>query len=140
MWQSFGYAFQGLGYALRTQRNARIHLVVGVVIAVLTLWLKLDAVRCAILAMMIGGVMVGELINTSLEAVVDLLMPEYHARAKIAKDVAAAAVLWLAITALVVGGLLLGPPLWSRLQDLSSRSAKITGQKGCCVAAAFLCP
>ncbi len=111
--QSFRHAWNGLGYTLRTQRNARIHLLVGLIVAALALCLQLDAVRCAVLALTIGAVIVGETLNTSLEALVDLLSPEYHERAKIAKDVAAGAVLILGITSILVGLLVLGPPLWN---------------------------
>jgi diacylglycerol kinase len=113
--QSFGHAWSGLIYALRTQRNARIHLVVGLVIAGLGLWLDLDVVRGAILALTIGAVIVGELLNTALEALVDLLSPDYHDRAKVAKDVAAGAVLVLGLMSVIVGLLILGPAVWEKL-------------------------
>ena len=110
--QSFRHAWNGLVYTVRTQRNARIHLGVGLTVAALAVWLRLDAVRCALLALTIGAVIVGETINTALEALVDLLSPEYHEQAKVAKDVAAGAVLVLGLTAIAVGLLILGPPLW----------------------------
>jgi diacylglycerol kinase len=113
LWQSFRNAWNGLVYTVRTQRNARIHLAVGLLVFVLAAWLQLDVVRCAILALTIGAVIVGETLNTSLEALVDLLSPEYHDQAKIAKDVAAGAVLVLGLTSIIVGLLILGPPLWA---------------------------
>jgi diacylglycerol kinase len=112
--QSFGHAWNGLLHTVRTQRNARIHLAAGVVVAGMALWLRLDTMRSAILALTVGAVIVGELLNTALEALVDLLSPEYHNRAKIAKDVAAGAVLVLGLTSVVVGVLILGPPLLER--------------------------
>jgi diacylglycerol kinase len=115
LWQSFGHAWNGLVYAVRTQRNARIHLAVGLIVAAVAVWLELDAVRSAVLALTIGAVIVAELLNTALEAFVDLLSPEYHDQAKVAKDVAAAAVLVLGLASVVVGLFLLGPPLWQRL-------------------------
>ena len=114
LWQSFGHAWNGLIYALHTQRNARIHVLVGAIVATLWLWLKLDFIRGAILALTIGAVIVGELLNTALEALVDILSPEYHDRAKVAKDVAAGAVLVLGLTSIIIGLLILGPPLWQR--------------------------
>lgn len=115
LWQSFGHAWNGVAYTLRTQRNARIHLVVGTIVAVVAIWLQLDAVRCAILGLTIVAVIVGELLNTALEALVDILSPEYHDAAKIAKDVSAGAVLALGVSSVIIGLLILGPPLWSRI-------------------------
>jgi diacylglycerol kinase len=116
LWQSLVHAAHGLGFVLRTQRNARIHFAVAVVVIAVAAWLQLDVLRWSILILTIGAVGVGETINTAVEALVDLLSPEYHERAKVAKDVAAGAVLLLAITAVVVGLCVLGPPLWARLQ------------------------
>ena len=81
----------------------------------LATWLRIDAARWAILVLTIGAVCAGETINTTVEALVDLMSPDWHARAKVAKDVSAGAVLLLAMTAVIVGLLVLGPPLWSRL-------------------------
>jgi diacylglycerol kinase len=72
-------------------------------------------VRCAVLAMTVGAVIAGEFFNTAVEAMVDLLSPQYHDRAKVAKDVAAGAVLMLGLMSILVGLLILGPPLWERL-------------------------
>lgn len=114
LWQSFGHAWDGIQYTLRTQRNARIHLLAGLFVAALAIWLGLDVVRCSILALTIGAVVVGEMANTALEALVDLVSPEYHERAKVAKDVAAGAVLVLGLMSVIVGIFLLGPPLWQQ--------------------------
>jgi diacylglycerol kinase len=118
LWQSFGHAWNGLAFTVRTQRNARIHLVFAVVVTVLAVWLRLDVIHCAILAVMIGGVLVGELLNTALEALVDLISPDYHDAAKIAKDVSAGAVLILGLTSIIVGLLILGPALWLRIVSI----------------------
>lgn len=115
--QSFGHAWNGLVYTVQTQRNARIHLLVGFVVAILAAWLQLDALRCSILALTIAAVIVGELLNTALEALVDILSPDYHDAAKIAKDVSAGAVLVLGLSSIIVGLLILGPPLWSRVMS-----------------------
>jgi diacylglycerol kinase len=115
LWRSLGHAVQGLVYTLRTQRNARIHVVFAAAAIALGAWLGLDVLRWCILALTIAAVLVGETINTAVEALVDLLSPEYHDRAKVAKDVSAAAVLLLSLMAIVVGLCLLGPPLWERL-------------------------
>lgn len=86
---------------------------------VLAVWLKLGTIQLSILVLTIGAVIAGETINTTVEAIVDLLSPEWHERAKIAKDVSAGAVLILAMTAVVVGLLILGPPLWERMLTLT---------------------
>jgi len=114
LFRSFRHAFDGLWHTLRTQRNMRIHIAVAAAVVVMGLWLELDALRWAVLAITVGAVLVGETINTAVEAIVDLLSPQFHERAKIAKDVSAAAVLLLGITAVAVGLLILGPPLWGR--------------------------
>ena len=102
-------------HVLRTQRNARIHLSLALVAIVLGLWLGLSRIEWAIIVLTIGLVLAAESFNTVAEAAVDLATAEYHPLAKIAKDVAAGAVLLMAITAVVVGLLILGPPLWAAL-------------------------
>ena len=112
---SFKFAGEGVLYAIRTQRNFRFHLVAAVVIALFGAWLRLSCESWAILALTIGVVLVIEMVNTAAEAMVDLASPDYHPLAKLVKDVAAGAVLVVAITAVVVGLLVLGPPLLARL-------------------------
>jgi diacylglycerol kinase len=112
---SFRHAFAGLWYTLRTQRNARIHLAIAAGVVALALWLGLSYAQWAVLALTIGFVLVSELLNTVAETLVDLVCPEYHPQAKIVKDVTAGAVLLGAILAVVVGLLVLGPPLWARI-------------------------
>jgi len=108
---SFKCAFAGLWYVLRTQRNAWIHLSVAVAVVMMGLWLGLSRTEWAILALTIGIVLAAEVLNTVVEAAVDLATAEYHPLAKVAKDVAAGAVLLTAVAAVVVGLLILGPPL-----------------------------
>jgi diacylglycerol kinase len=112
---SFRHALAGLWYALRTQRNTRIHLTVAVAVVALGLWLGLSFSEWAVLVLTIGFVLVSEMLNTVAESLVDLITPDYHPHAKIVKDVAAGAVLLGAIIAVLVGLLILGPPLWSRI-------------------------
>ncbi|CUS02248.2 putative diacylglycerol kinase [Candidatus Promineifilum breve] len=112
---SFGYALEGWWHVLRTQPNAWIHATVSVIVFGLAFWLRLSRHEWAILLLTTMLVWMAEFANTALEAVVDMAMPEYHPLAKTAKDVAAAAVLVGALGAVVVGLLILGPPLWQRL-------------------------
>jgi diacylglycerol kinase len=103
---------------LRTQRNAWIHAVISTLVFALGLWLRLGRIEWAIILLTIAVVWMAEFINTALEAVVDLASPDLHPLAKVGKDVAAAAVLVGAITAVLVGLLILGPPLWGRVSVL----------------------
>ena len=107
---SFQYAGQGVGYAFRTQRNFRIHLIIGAIALSLSLYFHLSAVACSIISLTTALVLVLELLNTALEAVVDLTVGrEFHQLAKIAKDCAAGAVLIAAIAALMIASVLLLP-------------------------------
>ncbi len=112
---SFGHAFHGWAYVIRTQRNAWIHAVVTTLVVLLALWLRLPLQDWAILFLTIAMVWTAEFINTALEAVVDLASPQQHPLAKVGKDVGAAAVLLAAMAAILVGLLLLGPPLLEKL-------------------------
>jgi diacylglycerol kinase (ATP) len=113
--QSFRFAFSGLWYALRTQRNTRIHLTLAVAATALGMWLGLSLTQWAVLALTIGFVLVSEMLNTVAETLVDLVSPDYHPLAKVVKDVTAGAVLLTAIVSVIVGLLMLGPPLWERI-------------------------
>lgn len=110
--RAFGYACQGLLWAFRQQRNLRIQALLGGVALGLALWLGVEPLPILLL---IGLVMGFELLNTALEALVDLVSPGFHPLAGRAKDVAAAAVLWTSLVALAVGLYLLLPPLLRRL-------------------------
>ena len=115
---SFGYAFRGFWYVLRTQQNAWIHAVIATLVVILSLWLRLDAREWAIIILTTAMVFTAEFLNTAIEAVVDLASPKKHPLAKVGKDVGAAAVLIAALAAILVGLLILGPPLWARLAPL----------------------
>lgn len=111
---SFKYAWAGVRYAFITQRNFRIHTFVGIFAVSLGIFLHIQAMEIAIIALTSALVMVLELLNTALESLVDLTVQQtYHDLAKIAKDCAAGAVLIAAIAALVVASLILLPPLFT---------------------------
>ncbi len=116
--KSFRYAIEGIGYVFRTQRNAQIHLLIIIVVLLLAAWLEIPLVDLALIILTIGLVLGAEFLNTALEAAVDLASPGQHPMAKIAKDVGAGAVLLLAILAVIIGLILLGPPLFERLRIL----------------------
>ena len=113
--KSFQYAYEGWWYVIRTQHNAWIHALVTLAVVALGLWLGLPLRDWAVLILTFMAVWMAEFMNTAIEAVVDMTMPDIHPLAKVAKDVAAAAVLLGALGAVLVGLLLLGPPLWARL-------------------------
>ena len=113
--KSFQYALEGWWYVLRTQKNTWIHAVVSLAVVALGLWLGLPRTDWALIIVIMAIVWMAEFMNTALEAVVDMIMPEKHPLAKVAKDVSAAAVLLGACAAVLVGILILGPPLWQRL-------------------------
>jgi diacylglycerol kinase (ATP) len=115
---SFRHAFHGWWYVIRTQRNAWIHAVITVLVVLLALWLRLPLRDWAVLFLTIATVWTAEFINTALEAVVDLASPQQHPLAKVGKDVGAAAVLLASLAAILVGMLILGPPLWLKVQAL----------------------
>lgn len=113
--QSFRHAFRGWFYALRTQRNAWIHSAIATIVFILGIWLRLSPLDWAVIILTIAMVFAAEFMNTAIEAVVDLASPETHPLAKIAKDVGAASVLVAALAAILIGLLILGPPLWAKL-------------------------
>ena len=114
--RSFGYALRGLAMCFRTQANARIHaLATGLVLA-LAFTLKLAAWEWCALVLSIAFVWAAECFNTALEGVVDLVSPEQRPLAGRIKDLAAGAVLALAIGAAVVGAIIFGPKVLALLR------------------------
>jgi undecaprenol kinase len=109
--RSFGHAFTGIGYALKTQANLRIHAAITLAVIAAALLLQISTIEWAILVVTIMIVMSAELFNTAIEAVVDRVGSEPHPLSKIAKDTAAGAVLSGAIGAVIVGVLIFGPKL-----------------------------
>ncbi|HEY1683216.1 MAG TPA: diacylglycerol kinase family protein [Tepidisphaeraceae bacterium] len=112
--RSFYYAFAGLFFLFRTQRNARVELCAGIAACGLAVWLHLPRVDWAILFLTIALVLILEGLNTSIEIAIDLACPEYDPRAKVAKDLAAGMVLIASIASVGVGIAILGIPLWQR--------------------------
>jgi len=119
--QSFRYAFSGWWFVIRTQRNAWIHAVISITIILTSFWLDLGRRDWAIIILTISVVWAAEFINTALEAVVDLASPEHHQLARVGKDVGAAAVLIAAGSAVIIGVLILGPPLLDRITTYLSK-------------------
>lgn len=116
--QAFRHAFRGLFYVMKTQRNAWIHTAITLAVFVVGIWLEISLIEWAIIILTIALVFMAEFINTAIEAVVDLASPNKHPLAKIGKDVGAAAVLVSAIASVLVGLLILGPPLLQKINSL----------------------
>jgi len=119
VFRSFSYALEGLRYALLTQRNLRIHTVMAAAALVAAYAGKFSRGEVVLLLVTITLVVGAELLNTAIEVTVDLISPEYNHLARVAKNVAAAAVLVTACNAVLVGILLFGPPLLKIVQALS---------------------
>lgn len=115
LWSSFRYAWEGLVYTIQCERNARIHLAVAGIVVVLGIWLGLSLVEWGLITVAIAFVFTGEMLNTVIEVVVDMVTPEYHPLAKRAKDVAAGAILLSAVAAVIIGLVILGPHLLAKL-------------------------
>jgi diacylglycerol kinase len=113
--KSLGYALAGWLYMLRWQKNVRILIFASLAATVFALWLQVSAPELALIILVITIVWMGEFMNAAVEAVVNLATDEWHPMAKVAKDVAAAAVLLGVVAAVLVGLLVLGPPLLLRL-------------------------
>jgi diacylglycerol kinase (ATP) len=111
VFQSFNYAFEGVIHALRTQRNMRIHFAIAA--AVLVLAFVYDVTRLELIALMISiaFVLIAEMVNTAVEATIDLSTPSFDPLAKVAKDMAAGAVLIASVNAVAVGYLVLADRL-----------------------------
>lgn len=104
--KSFGYAFAGIWYCLRKERNYKVHMIAAICVCILAWYDELNRYQWSILVVTVMSVLMVEMINTAFELVVDMLSPEFHPIAKIIKDVAAGAVLIASISAFVIGILL----------------------------------
>lgn len=113
---SFGYAFRGVWAALRTEVHLRFHALATVVVLGFGFYFSISRLEWALVALAVGLVWSLELVNTAVEAVVNLVSPDYHPLAGRAKDVAAGAVLVGAVVALAVGLLVFGPRIWALLR------------------------
>ena len=105
-------------YVIRTQRNTWIHLLITIIVVSLGFWLDLELLQWSALVLAIGLVWTAEFFNTAVETIVDLASPEHHRLAEIAKDLGAAGVLAAALTSVVIGLLILLPPLIERISGL----------------------
>jgi diacylglycerol kinase (ATP) len=117
IFDSFNYAFEGLVHALRTQRNMRIHFAVAAAVVVAAVWVGVSKLELIVLLISITFVLCAELVNTAIEGAIDVSTTSFDPMAKLAKDVAAGAVLIATLNALAVGYLVFS----GRVADRSSR-------------------
>lgn len=106
--QSLKYAVEGIIYCIKTQRNMKLHLVIAVMALLMGVLLRIDRMELIMVIISISMVFICEIINTAVERAVDTATQEYHPIAKIAKDVAAGAVLVSALNSVIVGLLVFG--------------------------------
>ena len=111
LYKSFGYAFQGIFNTIRTERNIKIHCVAAILVTIFGIWLHISTTEWMICFILFGLILALELVNTAVEATVDLFTGERKPLAKKAKDAAAGAVLVAAIFAAVIGILIFIPKL-----------------------------
>jgi undecaprenol kinase len=114
-WTSFRYAVAGWVHVLRYQKNVRIQVAATVAVAALGGWLGLSRLEWALLVVVIGLNFLMEFVNAALEAGINLAGSDVHPMARICKDVAAGGVLLAAVIAVLVGLLVMAPPLLARL-------------------------
>ena len=108
---SFKYAIEGFISSFKTERNMKIHILAMIIVILLGIYLKISSGEWCIIAITIAVVLSGELFNTAIETIVDMVSPEKNPKAKLAKDISAAAVLTLAIGAIVVGVIIFIPKI-----------------------------
>ncbi len=119
--QSFNYAFEGVIWVLRTQRNMRIHFAIATVVLILAFAYDVSKLELVALLLAITFVLTTEMINTAVEAATDIATTSFDPLAKLAKDLAAGAVLIASVNAVVVGYLVLADRLGEPTNDLLVR-------------------
>lgn len=109
--KSFLYAFKGIAYCIKNERNMRIHLCVTALVSLFSFYYQTTAFEYIVVFLCIGAVISGEMVNTAIETLVNLFSPSYNNLARIAKDVAAGAVFIEACVSIIVAGFVfINPP------------------------------
>ncbi len=110
---SFEYPIKGLRYAYRNEQNLAVDVGISILVLIASFIFKLSLTEWVVVVFTIGAVLSLELVNTAIEAVVDLVTEEYHPLAKVAKDTAAAAIFVIAVVAAIVGVIIFLPKIIS---------------------------
>ena len=123
IFNSFNYAIEGIIHVLRTQRNMRIHVVIALFVVVFALIVNVTRFELIVLLISITFVLIAEMINSAIEGAIDIATTSFDPMAKLAKDVAAGAVLIAAVNAIAVGYLVFSAKVATRSSDLSCCAA-----------------
>lgn len=110
-WRSLNQAWRGIQYTLKTQGHMQFHVFAGIVVMSVAWWTKVSRFEWLILVLAISSVICAEVMNSAVEIVVDMIQPNFHPLAGMAKDVASGAVLVTAIQAVVIGFIVFAPLL-----------------------------
>jgi diacylglycerol kinase (ATP) len=121
IFDSFNYAFEGIIHVLRTQRNLRVHFAIAFVVLILALVVNVTKLELIALLISVTFVLIAEMLNTALEAAIDIATTSFDPMAKLAKDIAAGAVLIAAVNAIVVGYLVFAGKVADRSANLLDR-------------------
>ena len=108
---SFKFAFQGIKLLFKEEQNSWVHLLFTILAITLAIWLKISFLEWSLIVFCVGFVFVAEIFNTAIENICDFISPQRHAMIKRIKDLSAAAVLFSAITSLIIGSLIFLPKL-----------------------------
>ena len=108
---SFRYAIEGFISSFKTERNMKIHVLAMIIVIVLGIYVKLNTIEWCFITFAIALVIGAELFNTTIETIVDMISPQKNPKAKLAKDISAAAVLVLAIGAAIIGAIIFIPKI-----------------------------
>ena len=106
---SFKYAGEGIVSSFKSERNMKIHIFIMIIVILAGILLELSKLEWIICVILFSVVICGELFNTAIETIVDMVSPEKNEKAKLAKDISAGAVLVLAIGAVIVGAVIFLP-------------------------------
>ena len=115
LWESFGYAFKGLGHVFANEANMRFHCAMAIAVILAGFVFKVSPGEWCLLVLCISGIMAAEAFNSAIEALTDLASPKPHPLAGRAKDVAAGAVTLMAIGAALVGLIVFLPKIMAFL-------------------------
>ncbi len=111
--QSFQFAFEGFHYAIQTQRNLRLQLITAIIVLFVSTFLPMQRLEWVIIFLLIGLVIVAEILNTAIEKTIDMIEERYDPVAKTVKDLSAAAVLFISITAAIIGAIIYLPKIFA---------------------------
>src|SRR5438067_8151612 len=128
VFESFNFAFEGIIHVLRTQRNLRIHFAIAVAVIVFALIVNVTKLELIALLLSIAFVLIAEMLNTAVEAAIDIATTSFDPMAKLAKDIAAGAVLISAANAVAVGYLVFSGKVANRSADLLDRLREVRAE------------